>query len=291
LTSHIVISRLKVKLLIMNYENRIVAFIDILAFANIIKNTQTVSKGKNAVDNEPFITELYRVFERIRFLMGVSEPSDDVAESRRVSQFSDSIFISFNPEDESREFKYLLGELLHLHVELARHDILIRGGIAYGPMIHTNEIIFGPALIQAYRIECDAANSPRIILPHSLYKIDSEFNELVGYESNDLDNLISLDEDDFYYLDYFDKCQKVELGIFTNDKEYIEHLQRMQKIITKGLENKDPGIYSKYGWMKSKWNKTIKKYTAAKELEKMKMNGATALYDFFADVKLIATSM
>jgi hypothetical protein len=82
----------------MNYENRIVTFIDILVFASIIKNT---------VDDEPFITELYRVFERIRFLMGVSEPSDDVAESRRVSQFSDSIFISFNFEDETKEFKYL----------------------------------------------------------------------------------------------------------------------------------------------------------------------------------------
>lgn len=266
----------------MNYENRIVAFIDILAFASIIKNTS---------DNESFITKLYQVFERIRFLMGVSEPSDDVAESRRVSQFSDSIFISFNPEDETKEFKYLLGELLHLHVELAQHDILIRGGIAYGPMIHTNEIIFGPALIQAYRIESNAANSPRIILPQSLYKIDSEFNELVGDKSNELDNLISLDEDDFYYLDYFDKCQKVESGIFTSDKEYIEHMERMRKIITKGLENKEPGVYSKYGWMKSKWNNTIKKYTTAKELEKMKTNGTTALYEYFVDVKPIVTSM
>ncbi len=57
----------------MNYENRIVAFIDILAFANIIKDT---------VDNAKFITELYRVFEHIHFLMGVSKPSDDVAEAQ-----------------------------------------------------------------------------------------------------------------------------------------------------------------------------------------------------------------
>ena len=68
-------------------------------------------------------------------------------------------------------------------------------------------------------------------------------------------------------------------------------MERIRKIIAKGLENKEPGIYSKYGWMKSKWNKTIKKYTAAEELEKMKMNGATELYSYFTDVKPIVTSM
>jgi hypothetical protein len=270
----------------MKYENRIVAFIDILGFANIIENTL------NKVNHEK-ITELFDVFKRIRYLMGVDEPSDDIPVSRKVSQFSDSIFISFLPDDEPKEFGYLLGELLYLHVDLAKHKILIRGGIAFGPMVHTDEIIFGPALVHAFKLESMAASSPRIILPQSLYQVDSEFKNLVvkPWDKNKLFGLLSLDEDDFYYLDYFDKCQKPELGVFVEDKEYIQHLESMRDLIIEGLKTTNPGIYSKYGWMKSKWNKTVQKYHSAKELEKLEQESKFELLDYFKNAQPIQASM
>ncbi len=277
----------------MNYEHRIVAFIDILAFASLLKNTLRQSGTGNSSDNEEAIEELYKVFKRIRYLMGVDEPIDDIAESRKVSQFSDSVFISFIPEEGPKEFQYLLGELLYLHVELARHNILIRGGVAYGPMIHTNEIIFGPALVQAYRLESSAAISPRIILPKSLYKSDSEFNKLITdrVSTTKLEDLLSLDEDDYYYLDYFDKCQLRNLGIFTNDNDYINHLDSLKEVITEGLKNTEPGIYSKYGWMKTKWNRTIRKYKSPDKLELLEQEGQRELHNYFLKAQLIETAM
>jgi len=277
----------------MNYEHRIVAFIDILAFASLLKKTRRQRGTGNSFDNEEVIEKLFKVFKRIRYLMGVDEPSDDIAESRRVSQFSDSVFISFIPEEEPKEFQYLLGELLYLHVELVRHNILIRGGVAYGPMIHAHEIIFGPALVQAYKLESSAAISPRIILPQSLYKSDSEFNKLIIDRGSTakLEDLLSLDEDDYYYLDYFDKCQLRNLGIFTNDINYINHLIKLKEVITKGLKSAEPGIYSKYGWMKSKWNRTISKYKSPERLELLKLDGKNDLHNYFLNAQLIETSM
>jgi len=154
----------------MLYENRIVAFIDILGFSNIIKETAGQFGSPKNENSGISVKELFKAFYRIRYLMGVSEPSDDVPLSRKVSQFSDSIFISFKPEDEPREFNYLLGELLYLLVQHSKHQILIRGGISYGPLVHTDEIIFGPALIQAYQLESRASKSPRILLPQSELK-------------------------------------------------------------------------------------------------------------------------
>lgn len=277
----------------MKYENRIVAFIDILGFAGMIEGTMKANnKDSGEVDVEK-ITKLYDVFKRIRYLMGVDEPSDDIPISRKVSQFSDSIFISFLPDDELKEFSYLLGELLYLHVDLARYNILIRGGIAYGPIIHTDEIIFGPALIQAYKLESIAASSPRIILPQSLYSSDSEFKSMVIKPAgkNKLSDLLSLDEDDFYYLDYFDKCQNPELGIFVNDNEYMQHLGNMKKVITEGLRTTNPGIYSKYGWMKSKWNKTIQRYQSEMEATGPDSEKNSELLEYFKNNQTIQTSM
>ncbi|MCF8224266.1 MAG: hypothetical protein K9J30_00155 [Bacteroidales bacterium] len=277
----------------MKYENRIVAFIDILGFSSIIKNTMDHSNSSSNENPPISVVELFKVFSRIRYLMGVSEPSDDVPLSRKVSQFSDSIFISFNPDDEPREFNYLLGELLYLHIELAKHNILIRGGISYGPLVHTDDIIFGPALVQAYQLESRAANSPRIILPQSVYEKDSEFNNLFLNKESEfqLEELLDLDEDDFYYLDYFKKCQNDKLGVFTTENEYIEHLICLRDIITKGLKMRDPGIFSKYGWMKSKWNATISYYKQSSNLDQLKNSGKADLYKYFNSVELISDSM
>jgi hypothetical protein len=265
-----------------NYDKRIVAFIDILGFSNLLDKTRTKDNNGKEADNAEEIKKLSVAFNRIRELMGVDEPNDDVPESRMVTQFSDSIVISFDPKQEPREFKYLLGELLYLHIELAKSDILIRGGIYYGPLIHTDKILFGPALVNAYNMERKAANSPRIILPQSLYKKDSRFQELFTHEpANRLNDLLSLDEDDFYYLDYFDKCQNPELLVFTSDMEYIGHMRQLKTIIVEGLKNKQPGIYSKYGWMKTKWNRTIKKYKTKQHMESIKKNKRNELADYF----------
>ncbi len=253
------------------YENRIVAFIDILGFAEIISKTDK--------DGNEQINNLSKAFLRIRELLGIDEPDEDAAPTREITQFSDSIVVSF-AVNEDKEFRFLLEELLHLQIELLKYDILIRGGIYYGSLVHNDKLLFGPALVKAYRLESEAANSPRIILPKSI-------NEFVAVET--IKKLIANDEDDFFYLDYFD-CWNLEL-IFPSDAAYVEHMMRLKTKIVEGLKIQKPGIYSKYGWMKSKWNKTIKKHTVTKELEKMKQNRAKELHEFFSNAKPILTSM
>lgn len=283
----------------MNYQNRIVAFIDILGFEDRIRKTRYANDVGKVIEDADSIKTLYAAFKRIRYVMGIDEPTDDFPDSRKVAQFSDLIFISFDFNEEKKELQYLLGELLFLHVELARYNLLIRGGISYGPLIHTDEIVFGPALIQAFRLESRAAKSPRIILPKSLYDLDSEFFELMATKdrTGNLDGLVSLDEDDFYYLDYFDKCRNPELGIFLHGKEwaqdveYIEHMKKLRFLITSGLASEDPGIYSKYGWMKSKWNAVVNKNKMPENLIRLKQENKLNLYSYFNQAKLIQTSL
>ena len=278
----------------MKYEDRVVAFIDILAFAHLLNKTKIDNDQNNLADNEEFISQLYHAFERIRELIGVDEQVEGVAESRQVTQFSDSIVISFDLRDEPIEFKYMLGELLHLTTELLKSGILIRGGISYGSLIHTDKILFGPAMVHAYMVESQAAISPRIILPKSLYDKDSEFRSLLDYEDKtgmDLNDLLTRDEDDFFYLDYFDNCHKPVLKIFANDEEYIEHMRLLKKVIINGLKTTDPGIYSKYGWMKTKWNRAIKDNKGSEKQVDLIAEGRKNLSAYFMNEELIETAM
>jgi hypothetical protein len=254
----------------IKYDNRIVAFIDILGFAEKIKKTETPKNNQ--------INNLSKAFLRIRELLAIDEPDEDAAPTRQITQFSDSIVVSFDIS-EDKEFEYLLEELLHLQIELLKYDLLIRGGIYYGLLYHNDKLLFGPALVKAYRLESKAANSPRIILPKSI-------NDLVSIKK--IENLISNDEDDFFYLDYFD-CWNQEL-IFPSDTAYVKHMKRLKSKILEGLKSEKPSIYSKYGWMKTKWNYTISKYRD-ENLELFALGKRKVLHEYFENEKLIKTVM
>ncbi|MHA1974392.1 MAG: hypothetical protein ACTSW1_15445 [Candidatus Hodarchaeales archaeon] len=276
---------------IEKYENRVIAFIDILGFSAILDKTQTRKENGESVDNTESIKKLSSAFERIADLMGVNEEPEDSAPSRTVTQFSDSIVISFKQDESAIEFRYLLEELLFLHIDLLRQHILIRGGISYGPVIHTNKILFGPAMVHAYRVESLAAVSPRIILPKSLAEMEKGYDDILRQQAHKLDNLLSLDQEDFYYLDYFDKCQNPDLALFVNDLEYIDHLKNMKQVIINGLKTRNPGIYSKYGWMKTRWNATVRKYHKKDHQDQLFNSKRLELKEYFLDEKLIEDSM
>ena len=72
----------------MRYDDRIVCFIDILGFASLIDGTHD-----NGVDREDEIDRIARVLNHIRVALDIDD--DQVSASKVVTQFSDSIVISF----------------------------------------------------------------------------------------------------------------------------------------------------------------------------------------------------
>lgn len=59
---------------------------------------------------------------------------------------------------------FVLLDVIHLQLELMGLGILIRGGIAIGPLYHSGQIVYGPAMNQAYLLESVYAVYPHIIL-------------------------------------------------------------------------------------------------------------------------------
>ena len=86
---------------------------------------------------------------------------------------------------------------------LEKYSILIRGGITIGKFYVNEDFIFGKGLIDVYTLENKFAVYPRIILDNK----NKKFSVAV-LETLERRGYISKDEDDFYYVQFFDTFGK-----------------------------------------------------------------------------------
>lgn len=134
----------------IQYESRIVAFVDVLGFSNLVYSatTEKISKYFSFVEGD-FKDAVAK--HGFRFLI-----------------ISDSVVLS--APDTKESLKTTIKVLYRLQQKLLEEEgILVRGGLSWGQlhMSDTNNVIVGPGLINAYRLEA-SAKYPRIIVDRSL---------------------------------------------------------------------------------------------------------------------------
>ncbi len=159
----------------MKYEERVVAFIDILGFRSLLEETVD-SKG---VENEVKINSVVDAYTSIRRILDLDNSfSDDslkISRSKQVSIFSDCLVISFKAHEPSEVFHTLL-EIKILIMQLLWSGMLCRGAVSLGKFIHTPEYLFGPALAEAYLLETKAALYPRVILDRPVIETGARYH-------------------------------------------------------------------------------------------------------------------
>ena len=119
-------------------------------------------------------------------------------------------------EDDTKEIPTFFQSILSLVIKLIRREIMCRGAISYGKLIHTNDFVFGIALNVAYLKESAAALIPRVILDKSVvdtlrtnYK--SESTDLLTQirAETQVMSTINIDTDDKFYVEYFTGAKKI----------------------------------------------------------------------------------
>lgn len=236
------------------YEERIVAFIDILGFRSLVNGT--IDRETSEVDNDKLkiLGDSLMLIKR-----GFKDSLEDLQKSSdfQITYFSDSIVVSFpsSVENLSIVFKTLKG----IQIELIEKGILLRGGIVQGKVIHTPEMILGPAMINAYDLESKSALYPRITIDPEI--IHQHFSE-DSLNVNDLKTAIKIDFDNTFYIDYFKSSSNPSLE---DEKRYYSNLR---KLIRSGVKRADIGLRMKYLWMLNKFNISI-----PTSIRKMRYNG------------------
>jgi len=274
----------------MKYENRVVAFLDILGFKDILDNTITL----DVVQNEKNIDIIINAFKSIRDVWDLDEKKEPFAyrskegelikSKKEITMFSDCVLISF-PYYEPSEVFHTLVELQWVIMRLLNFKIICRGGITFGDVIHNSKIMFGPAIVEAYKLEKDATY-PRVILSEKIIELGSLIRSHNTYqqEKEYIKQIVTKDEDGLYYIDYFQKAQgELDDPLY----DFPEYLYNLGEIIKNGLIYTDTDIKKKYEWMRDKYNSVIRLHKNKDNINRLYGSGESEIADFFLEAQEI----
>ena len=259
----------------MSYKNRIIGFIDILGFGDLVFDSENdltkfsliegiISKLNDAEDlygspesmfahsNYSYLSDESREdMDKLYEVMKLKAEPDRV----RITTFSDSIVFSCPANSDGlTNFRCFLIKLL---VQTNEFRLLLRGGVSCGALVHTDQMIFGPAMNSAYFTESKVAKQPRVA-------IDKSFLALV--EQHDQEVIASLikqelkvdPEDSVTYFDSLalstnkvaqNMCGAVPYEILFNERNTIEELLNSK--------NLDTTARSKVDWYKNYFNQYL----------------------------------
>ncbi|HEX8553192.1 MAG TPA: hypothetical protein VF695_00660 [Sphingomonas sp.] len=218
------------------YEDRIILFIDFLAFKEIVEETETDSKA---------LQQLLSAMDAL------AEIGDDRSlESQRVSQFSDSIVVSYRVDETSGVF-WLLMEMAWAVIDLAHRGYLLRGAVTRGPLFHSHRHVVGPAMVKAYLMESKLAKFPRVIIDPELLKLARQYRSeqhTPKEEEAYVRHFVKEDTDGQLFFDYVSWESVVEHA-GANDEAYGPYLARLSALVSKGLNHEEPSVIEKYLWL------------------------------------------
>uniref|UniRef100_E6Q0P3 Guanylate cyclase domain-containing protein n=1 Tax=mine drainage metagenome TaxID=410659 RepID=E6Q0P3_9ZZZZ len=216
------------------YELRLVAFIDILGFKNIVQGTKDERRLKSVL----------RAIDRLR------ELSEDVeSSSKQVSQFSDSIVISYPVRERASVF-YLLLDIAMAVLDLVYWGFAVRGGVTIGPLIHDEKHLLGQGLIDAYEMEAKHAKYPRVLVDPKLLKLARIFHAPQNSpddEAGYVRDLLREDEDNRFFLDY--TSWNAYFGLHGDVDGYDDYLTSISKMVKAQLKSKDASVREKGLWL------------------------------------------
>lgn len=228
----------------IQYTRYYVAFLDILGFKNLVNNPDISCK------------EIASIFEFARYKHETffKDTAGDVHSNIKMKIMSDSICL-YIKSDFPNALLYLTGYCtIFQHDLLLGKGLLVRGGITSGEMYAKDDIIFGPALTEAYLLEERNAKVPRIIIRKET--IDEGTN---GMDDDSLDlmrNILLRDDDAFYILNYFQFYFLVYPNDAQSHAKAEEAVKAVKAIVADYLDTTiDDSIRQKYLYIEKKINR------------------------------------
>lgn len=231
------------------YEERFVAFIDILGFGDWVSRAHS----------DPAMRR--NIVEALRAARNVASPTGGES-GLLLHFFSDSVIASAKPSAVG--LWHLLLSVDSLAWNLLQQDVWIRGGVASGGMFVDADIAFGTGINKAYRLESMIAKYPRVVLNGDVLKKVADYAAQFDWASAYASSRIHRDADGVYFLNYLN-----EVSAANGMKSASSHGAENLVWITRGQGIRDdlqhridatvesPEIYAKAKWMAEYWNRVV----------------------------------
>lgn len=276
---------------IEGYENRFVAFLDILGFKELIYKIE--DEGEESSDFKRVRSVLSFLHEESVESNGqhdlriYEQKEDYILEKElgdpRISYISDCVIIS--TESTFDGFKSLCNKLTKFSTDIACDGIFMRGAVTYGKIYHHGSMLFGSAYQRAYELESKKGVHPRIIIDdivfeelserkgefplndHAIVKDKDAVSYLANfplnyhplYTSSWLEFLLRIKSRILYHLNTYD----TRVSGFGPELRNLDKFCCWKEVYGWDLkfDGGSASVLSKYEWLKDEFNSTINKYS------------------------------
>lgn len=226
-----------------NYEERVVAFVDILGFKALVDEIRT----------QPDLHgRLHFALTHIKSYRDSALERNTAQSNLQVSVFSDSIAISAEPLNAFS----VLWACGWLQATLLYSGILTRGGVARGATFHEGDLLYGDGLLAAHRIESSAAVYPRIVVVPTV--VDGLTSKMRKF-------FLDTDHDGLWFIDpfRFDAMAGGASGLAADGYDpreiYFEEVGKHIAAAKKKVMHLDH--LSKWTWLDTRYQAAAKNYT------------------------------
>lgn len=183
--------------------------------------------------------------------------------SQRMTQFSDSVVLSYAANEESGAF-WMINEIALSVIMLAQRGYLLRGALTVGLLYHEDRHVVGPAMVRAVEIESKVACFPRVIVDPAVIAL-ARRHRREGHSPKDEEgyvrSFISEDKDGQLFIDYVSWDAVVQhAGI--EDEYYPDYIGQLAALIEAGLQHDDVHVAEKYLWLHPRYVKQLDRFKA-----------------------------
>lgn len=221
--------------------NSVVCAIDILGFSQMIVDSCSTGTGD-------------KLLREINYLINKNKQCilPNKYTYGKIKIYTDNMVVAYPIKgDGEEELDEILQNVSEYQFNLALEGLFVRGGISMGDFYINEDIVFGPALLDAHHTESQLACYPRIILDKRATK---RLKKYINYYDNaPQKSKILIDNDGQWFLNYLETIFKYYTEC-NNEYEFeriqyellLKHKRKVEELLTIHKEN--TRVWDKYVW-------------------------------------------
>jgi hypothetical protein len=236
------------------YETRYCAFVDILGFSRLVEGLR---------DGSTSFMALRDLLTRLQKPMRYWNREDDAEPDFRAQSISDAVAMSTKPNIAGLDRLFFALEILS--IDLLAQGFFVRGAVVKDRLYHDENVVFGEALVKAFRLEREVVRYPRLMVTREVVADVLEYKNH-HYHGNYFDFCLKQSEDGpmFYHLLQAVEADVVRLHIdeFRRPRDvssnpmslYVLLQKQIQKRFDESIDN--PRHFEKVQWFAKYWNES-----------------------------------
>lgn len=247
----------------IQYKTRIVAFLDILGWGAAVDDRQESEQDiKEQGKTLALLKAVADFHNSLKELLPDEQkkwPGDPI-----MTQFSDSLVLSFEDDEHGKDGLYRA--LMLLTKDLSLRGFHLRGGVVKGKIYHTEGLIFGPALKQAYKLESETAVYPRVILDHTL-AVEWNVQQQTAHEAALGEHSWVLCTDSYFFFNFLPPF--MGNSFLTSTDLWKNQLKPFRNMIIEKTQDRNcsEAIFAKYEWLAGYFDSVCCQYPLANGME------------------------